>query len=118
MVDADLAAIVVELCATKTLTVEHHMGRAAQQVALDIVRRQSESLSEKLHEDRDVKAYTVSGLLYADAVAVIGKVKTGDTAWIRIGGLHGDVVEALHNFAAHPPPESDFNRERCGVKTV
>jgi CRISPR-associated endoribonuclease Cas6 len=101
------------------LSVAGHMGRAAQKMLLDIVQAQDPALSAVLHDSQaEVKPYIVSGLLTRDAVPLIGAVPTEESAWVRIGGLNQSVNAVLLHFAANPPPEIEFDRERWRIESI
>ena len=110
-VTADLGALVITLRVTRPLTVRQHMGRAAQQVCLDVVGRVDPALATDLHATHQVKPYAVSGLLLPGSERPVqGDLAPGDDAWVRLVGLRADVVAALDTFAQRPPATLDFDR--------
>jgi len=108
---SDLGALVILLRATRPLTIRQHMGRAAQQLCLDLVQQVDSDLADDLHATHQVKPYAVSGLLLPDSTRPVeGAVTPGDHAWVRLVGLRADVVVALDMFAQHPPATVTFDR--------
>lgn len=119
METADLGALVITLRATRPLTIRQHMGRAAQQLCLDLVRQADPALSADLHATRQVKPYAASGLLLPESTRPVeGTVAPEDHAWVRLVGLRADVVAALDRFAQHPPATVDFDRVPWNVARV
>lgn len=119
MPPADLAAYVMHLRASRALTLENHMGRAGQQLALDLVRRSDPALSEALHALSQTKPYAVSGLLLPETTRpVLGRVAVGDRAWVRVLGLQADVVAALDRSLEPTPTEVEIDHTRWQVESV
>jgi CRISPR-associated endoribonuclease Cas6 len=110
-----LGAVALVLHAEEPTTIDHHMGRAVQQLALSIVSQQDRAkrrvppLSDQIHDTHDLKPYAVSGLLQPLPslppdrgrikdeklklpAPVHGHVKPGDRAWIRIVGLNSELL--------------------------
>jgi CRISPR-associated endoribonuclease Cas6 len=116
----DLGAFVCVLRATRPLTIQQHMGRAAQQLCLDLIGRADPALAEELHgEGHAAKPYAVSGLLSpAETQPVWGAVSPGDHAWLRLVGLRQDVVAALETFADQPPASIELDRAMWDVESV
>lgn len=119
MLPADLAAYGLRLRAPHALTVENHMGRAVQQLVLDLVRRVDPSLSEALHALSQTKPYAASGLLLPESARpVLGKLAVGDRAWVRVVGLSSEVVAALDRSLERAPAEVEIDRVRWQVESV
>lgn len=111
MQTTDLGALVILLRATHPLTIREHMGRAAQQLCLDLVRQADSALADELHATCQVKPYAVSGLLLPDLTRPVeGRVAPGNEAWVRLVELRADVVAALDVVAQHPPATVNFDR--------
>ena len=116
---SDLGALVITLRAMRTLTIRQHMGRAAQQLCLSLVRRVDPALSDDLHATHQVKPYAVSGLLRPGSTRPVhGTLAQGARAWVRLVGLRADVVAALDAFAQHPPAMTNFDRVAWQVERV
>lgn len=116
---ADLGALVITLRAEQALTIQQHMGRAAQKLCLDLVRQVDPDLADELHATCQVKPYAVSGLLQPGAThPVTGAIAVGDRAWVRLVGLRADVVAALDGFAKTPPEVVTFDRRPWRVEQV
>lgn len=96
----DFAAYVCHLRALESMDIRSHMGRAMQRLCLQVVGQSNPQLAEELHEHgHQTKAYATSGLLqWRSTQPILGAVKEGDRAWIRLVGLNADVVYALDNF--------------------
>jgi len=119
MPPADLAAYVVRLRAPRALSIENHMGRAVQQLGLDLVHRVDPALSEALHALSQTKPYAVSGLLLPDSTrAVWGRVEPGDRAWVRLVGSRAEVVAALDRSLERAPAEVEIDHVRWQVESV
>jgi len=115
----DLGALVITLRAMRPLVIRQHMGLAAQQLCLDLVRDADPVLSAELHAIRQTKPYTVSGLLLPESTRpVMGQLTPGDRAWVRLVGLRADVVAALDIFAQHRSATLNFDRTPWAVESV
>jgi CRISPR-associated endoribonuclease Cas6 len=115
----DLGALVISLRSTRALTLQHHMGRAAHQLCLDLVRQIDPNLSAELHATYQTKPYTVSGLLLPDSTRPVhGAVQPGDGAWVRMVGLRADVVAALNTFAQQSPKTLNLDRTPWEVECI
>jgi CRISPR-associated endoribonuclease Cas6 len=111
MEKTDLGALVITLRATRSLTIHQYMGRAARQLCLDLVHDVDPALSAALHAPRQIKPYSVSGLLLPESVRPVeGAVRPGDNAWVRLVGLQAEVVAALDHFAQQAPSTVTFDR--------
>lgn len=117
---ADFSALVVHTRSTKPLTIKQHMGRAIQQLHLDIVRRADPKLADELHrEGHAPKPYAVSGLLRPNGTqSLIGELSTEAPTWFRLVGLRQDVSAALEQFAASPPDQVEIDRDVWRVECV
>jgi len=113
----DLAAVVINLRATRRLTLTQHMGRALQHASLSLF---DPALSDLLHQDSDdPKPLTISDVMRARAaVPLRGMVAAGDPAWIRITGLDAAVTAGLLAFAADPRPEIVIDNIPWAVTSV
>ncbi|NLF78344.1 MAG: CRISPR system precrRNA processing endoribonuclease RAMP protein Cas6 [Chloroflexi bacterium] len=119
MPSADLAAYVVRLRASRSLTITNHMGRAIQQLALHLVRQVDSTLSESIHGVSQIKPYAVSGLLQPGSTrAVRGRILSGDCAWVRVAGLRTDVVAALDQSMPEPEAEVEIDHIPWKVESV
>jgi CRISPR-associated endoribonuclease Cas6 len=117
--DEKLAAFVLYLRAVEPVNIENHMGRAVQQLCLDLIRRTNPELSEQLHDANDSKPYAVSGLLQHDSTEpVYGRLPSGTRAWMRLAGLNSAVVNALTFALASCPPQVELDRAAWRVESV
>lgn len=125
METVDLGALVITLRATHSLVIRQHMGLAAQQLCLDLVRQVNPALASELHPEEphhgrhQVRPYTVSGLLIPGSTRPVkGTITAGDQAWVRLVGLRADVVAALDVFAQHRPATLNFDHTPWAVESV
>ena len=98
MPEPDLAALAIQLSATRSTRLTQHMGRAVHALFFRLI---GEPLATAIHpttneaSDREMP-FTVSGLLRpGSSDPLFGDVQVGDAAWIRITGLSAEVVAAL-----------------------
>ncbi|WP_119071490.1 CRISPR system precrRNA processing endoribonuclease RAMP protein Cas6 [Aggregatilinea lenta] len=107
----DLGALVLTLRATRALEIRQHMGRAVQQLCLDLVRDVDPALSAEIHTTHQVQPYTASGLLLPNSThRLAGTVAPGDQAWVRLVGLRADVVAALDEAVRRSPSARELDR--------
>jgi CRISPR-associated endoribonuclease Cas6 len=120
-----LVALVIELRATKPLTINNHMGRAMQKFGLDLLGSNDPVLSKETHDADDIKPFTVSGLMRNHS-PWYGDIAVGDKGWVRLTGLSVAVCEALLAFEArvrylldqHQPFMLDIDRVPWEVEAV
>lgn len=125
MESTDLGALVITLRAMHSLAIRQHMGLAAQQLCLDLVRQVNQALAAELHPEephhqkRQVRPYAVSGLLLPGSTRPVkGMITKGGQAWVRLVGLRADVVAALDAFTQHRPATLNFDRTPWAVESV
>lgn len=90
----ELAALVIELRASRNTHLSNHMGRAVQQAGLRLLGESDPDLAQKIHDMTDEKPFTVSPLMRGSS-ALYGDANVGSPAWIRLTGLRADVAMAL-----------------------
>lgn len=90
----ELAALVIELRASRNTHLANHMGRAVQQAGLRLLGESDPDVAQHIHDLPDEKPFTVSPLMQG-AQSLYGDVNTDAPAWIRLTGLRADVAHAL-----------------------
>lgn len=90
----ELAALVIELRASRNTHLANHMGRAVQQVGLRLLGESNPDLAQQIHDMTDEKPFTVSPLMRGTQ-SLYGDANIGSPAWIRVTGLRTDVANAL-----------------------
>lgn len=116
---ADLAAYVLELRPLQPITLENHMGRASQELALRLMGEHDPALATALHDSSDLKPFTASGLLRADSLRVaFGAPNPSDRVWLRLTALQRELIVSLDQFAARPPAQVEYDNRRWAVESV
>ncbi len=110
-----LSAVVIKLRAKNHLTIHSHMGLAVQRLFKESMRRLDVPLT--FEDTVEFQPYTVSGLMepfhYNERTRpLLGKVKPGDTAWIRWVGLTSEVVAALNRLVETLPEELEIDKNQ------
>lgn len=116
----DLLALTLTIRPRRPQRITQHMGRAAQQLCLDIIRRGDENLSNFLHEPGHApKPYAVTGLLRPNSLQPVrGEVTPDDTVWLRLVGLRRDVAAILSDYAASPRAVEEIDHEDWEIVSV
>lgn len=120
MMQADLGALVCVLRARQPVTINAHMGNAAQQLLLAQVSMVNPDLTAELDApSNQSKPYAVSGLLVPERTKPLrGKLRAGAEGWLRLVGLRADVVEALEAFRQRQPSAVEFDRQPWELVSV
>lgn len=93
----DLATLVIELRAPRSLYLTNYMGRAVYALGLCIIALSNQPLATSLHDQNSEKPFAVSGLM-RDNQALFGNVEAASGASIRLMGARIDVVRALEKY--------------------
>lgn len=116
---SDLLALVLILRPCKRLTLHHHMGRATQQFALDILQQESRSLSAAMHDGTDdLRSYTTSGLLDRQGFPIMGTLTPDDSVMVRLTGLSKQVASSFATFARQPPTTIELDRQTWTLEAI